>query len=537
MSKQEPTNEIVIKDNESIMEQQREWKKKGWWLPDLPGGKEKWFPLVKELIELINEEQAANLDTQPVLKTVDISKPDTWQKYASFLNLVGLTNVQNNKLYLTSDGKDFCNTPSQRFLADLIQDKIRLFGEVLGFLAITPSTPEDVNKQFCKDYKLDWKNLSNIRRRMNWLEVLGLIHGIEERKWEATAAGQDALNDWRLVSPEVLNEKKSNPNTITIADPPTEIAALLQRLEDSPELHRQRKTYNIWVPSPNRIDNLRTIVKVTTERISKADLFLFIEERFGLKSSSVESMLPFLKASGLVKEDGRNCYSATPAARAWLETNDDLDFIRILHANMKFVGEMIAKARDDVSRNEIYEEAALYGLNSDKARWIAGFLIEADLLEEPQYLHLKATPLGLAFVAGLPLAEKPFKTQKKNDQISQEGHIQETPPISLEQIEKRLRDASRDPNAEGKPSGVAFEEAIAEIFRFMGFDAQRIGGSGDTDVVVRWHDYEGKSLTAIVDAKSKTSGQVTHNDISDVAIEAHKEKKQCRLCSNCGTKL
>lgn len=46
----------------------------------------------------------------------------------------------------------------------------------------------------------------------------------------------------------------------------------------------------------------------------------------------------------------------------------------------------------------------------------------------------------------------------------------------------------------GKASGVAFEEAIANIFNLMGFDAKRIGGSGDTDVIVRWKDNEGKIL-------------------------------------------
>jgi HPt (histidine-containing phosphotransfer) domain-containing protein len=58
----------------------------------------------------------------------------------------------------------------------------------------------------------------------------------------------------------------------------------------------------------------------------------------------------------------------------------------------------------------------------------------------------------------------------------------------------------------------------------MGFDAKRIGGAGNTDVVVRWKDNEGRSITAIVDGKSKTSGMVSHTDISDVAIDTHKDK-------------
>ena len=59
----------------------------------------------------------------------------------------------------------------------------------------------------------------------------------------------------------------------------------------------------------------------------------------------------------------------------------------------------------------------------------------------------------------------------------------------------------------------------------MGFYAERIGGSGDTDVVVKWKNDE-KIVTAIVDAKSKTNGHVSHSDISDVAIDTHKDKNK-----------
>ena len=72
---------------------------------------------------------------------------------------------------------------------------------------------------------------------------------------------------------------------------------------------------------------------------------------------------------------------------------------------MRFVGEMVKAAECDIVRNDLYVQAKLYGLNSEKARWIAGFLREAGLLEETQYLHLKATHIGKCFIADLPLAE------------------------------------------------------------------------------------------------------------------------------------
>jgi hypothetical protein len=78
--------------------------------------------------------------------------------------------------------------------------------------------------------------------------------------------------------------------------------------------------------------------------------------------------------------------------------------------------------------------------------------------------------------------------------------------------------------ADGLASGVAFEKYVAAAFKLLGFRAQRISGSGDTDVLVQWYDHEEILRTAIVDAKSTSSGQISHGNVSDVAISTHKEK-------------
>ena len=507
-----------------IQHQKSEWRKKGWSIPDLRGGKQSWFSLVTELINLIGEEQIYDLDVCP--KIDKMKNPLPWRSYAPFLKGLGLVSNQGGALCLSAIGIAFQNEPTKRYLADLIQDRFRLFGEALEYLAINPSTVEDLDKYLCGSYGLSWNNLSNTRKRMDWLEILELIQCVGNRKWEATPAGKEALNDWHLIRPEALASFNSETSEIEIAAPPAEIAALLQHLAASPELHKKRSTYNIWVPSPNRIENLRLILQYASDQITKNDLFHYISEEFKLKASSVDSMLPFLKASGLLEEVGRNIYVATSAAKAWLGTGSDLDFIRILHANMRFVGEMINVTIEDSVRNDVYAQAKPYGLNTEKARWIAGFLLEAGLLEEPQYLHLKATPLGKKFVLELPLAnaENLEETVLRLDVSETKNAAVEPIQEEGDQLITRLHNAARDPGAEGKASGVAFEEAIAEIFNFMGFDARRIGGSGDTDVVVCWKDNDGKNITAIVDGKSKSSGFVSHSDISDVAIDTHKDK-------------
>ena len=69
--------------------------------------------------------------------------------------------------------------------------------------------------------------------------------------------------------------------------------------------------------------------------------------------------------------------------------------------------------------------------------------------------------------------------------------------------------AATDPMAEGKASGVAFEERIAEVFRYMGFDAARIGGAGNTDVIVRWKKMmKGRLLLRSLMANRSQQGQL-----------------------------
>lgn len=90
-----------------------------------------------------------------------------------------------------------------------------------------------------------------------------------------------------------------------------------------------------------------------------------------------------------------------------------------------------------------------------------GFLLEARLCEEPQYLHIKATALGLQFVSEMPLMDEIPESSAVHED-SDEGNT-EPDAAADNKIFEELRIAARDPMAGGKASGVAFEESIAEI--------------------------------------------------------------------------
>lgn len=292
-----------------------------------------------------------------------------------------------------------------------MQQRFRIFGELLFFINEKESTIQEINEKVCSAYG----TYSNIRKRMNWLEVLGLIEMIGNRKWILTKVGKQALKEWTLFTPDILKSFDNAEKEYTITDSPIEISNMITELTNNNQLHKNRCTYNLWAPSPNKIDNIRKIINYSCEKVDRTNLYNYICTKFNLKTSSAESMMPFLKASGLLEETGRNIYVASSVAKEWCQTGADIDFIRILHCHFRFVGEMILFAEKDITRNEIYNEAKKYGLNNEKARWIAGFLVEAGLLEETHYLHLKASTFGIKFAKTLPITNYTIYQESNNN--------------------------------------------------------------------------------------------------------------------------
>ncbi len=86
---------------------------------------------------------------------------------------------------------------------------------------------------------------------------------------------------------------------------------------------------------------------------------------------------------------------------------------------------------------------------------------------------------------------------------------------SVEALCQRLRASQRQSSASQQ-----FENDVCEAFRFLGFQAERIGGSGDTDVFLEAH-LGRSSYRVVVDAKSTQHGRVADAHIRWLAIKDH----------------
>lgn len=524
-------------DAAALAAQRSRWIRQLSAAPNLQCGKDQMFPLTLELIRKISDGEAVDLGARPVLSTGGPSR--TWREYSYALRTMGVAQNQKGALHLTADGAGLLADGSRSRLGSLMADRIRLFAEALGLLVREPLTVEEVNAELVESYSLDWKTVNNTRLRMTWLEVLGLIEWLGDRKQSATPEGRRLFAGWDIVTPAALAVRDA-AEVADIPEAPGEIAALLDRLSTTPGAQDARNNYNIWVPSPksdpSKIENMRTSISAASEPIGKEDLLSFIAKRFGLKRSSVDSMMPFMRAAGLLQEVRRGVFVATPAAKAWLRSGSDIDFIRILHGNMRFVGELIRAAKTNIPRSDLYQEGVRYGLNKDKVRWLTSFMVESGLLVETSWSSVQATPAGLRLVETLPLAGP--RTPASGAEIATGPAPARPAPgeqAEVALIARSLIRTSTDPSADGKAPGAAFETSIEAAFQHMGFQAQRISGSGDTDVLVQWYDGTGSLRTAIIDGKSTMSGHVTHTSVSEVAISAHKDKHAAEFVAIVGS--
>ena len=61
---------------------------------------------------------------------------------------------------------------------------------------------------------------------MDWLEVSDLLVALGNRKWGLSEDGKKALDEWSIVSPEVVSNTDIEKRNVQILAPPTEIQEL-----------------------------------------------------------------------------------------------------------------------------------------------------------------------------------------------------------------------------------------------------------------------------------------------------------------------
>lgn len=94
------------------------------------------------------------------------------------------------------------------------------------------------------------------------------------------------------------------------------------------------------------------------------------------------------------------------------------------------------------------------------------------------------------------------------------------PPTNTEIIVNNLKERELKSNAPSE-----FEEAIKDAFSFLGFGAELIGGSGDTDVLLTANIGQ-ESFKVSVDGKTSKNGKIIDSQINWLSLKDHREKNK-----------
>ena len=121
------------------------WRKKSWSIPDLLGSKSEYTKIVIGLIQQIASGNANGMDDFPKLEGV--FEPRTWREYVPFLKGIGIVGNHNGSLCLSETGEWLHRNLSFYNIASVMQERFRIFGEILYVLDSEPSTVQEVDEK------------------------------------------------------------------------------------------------------------------------------------------------------------------------------------------------------------------------------------------------------------------------------------------------------------------------------------------------------------------------------------------------------
>jgi len=476
------------------------------------------------------------LDSHDGLATATVELSDgttrTLRDAVKQITPAGLVTVVDREHFaVPEDVREWMATHDPLMLLAVFHRHVRFIGEMLQAFEGEPKGTRQLSEIAAAEYQLQWSTLDQVRRRVMWMQSLGLLEYKTNELLRLTDLGREGLNTLQLGGPDSVPE----PTALAVDVPtaPEAISALVRDL--TPTSLVGRSPVLGYIPRGNGetslVEALYLLVNATSPSISRADLLTFARDTFKMSESSFGAALTTLTKSGLIEQTGFNIYSPTPAGAAWLETQSPLDLVLILHCKFLAVLELIPllaefdKAPDLARAAQIH--LGLTRVDVGGVRTRLQLLKAAGLIAERANWRYQATPLGERIIHEIPL-QGPLDEDTPVTAGVMAG-VNASPSSSAKLLAQELVEAgvAGDPPAR-------LEKAGTDEFPFLGFESRHIGGGGQTDVLATVEDESGAPVRVIIDAKAARSGTVGEGAVSFDTLAEHKEKHQAHFVALVG---
>lgn len=460
--------------------------------------------------------------------TTELTSPDgnvrTVSWYSRHLGSSGLlaSNGQGH-VKISDDAAYWLSTGDDRMLAGILHARIRLFGEILQLLQDNPGlTHDELHMEATTQYRLDWKTLDPVRKRVGWLRSLGYVEFSFDRKLSLTETGEAVLPILQNIQPKDIG-REFEPQSPSDVNLPAQVAHELCGMSKE-DLARRKAAFG-YIPRSNVRDiyeSIQNLCLFFDPDTTKEQFIAHCSTEFGLKETSGTSALYALRAMGLVEQFSMSGFKLTENARDWINSEERWALLAIVHSRILIVGELIPHL-EEVTRVPALRNTvnAIYGsqLSLSEIRSRLHLLVACSAVEQLAPGQFRATGDGLALANQMSLLPE--------QDIPGEASVpveRETLPDTLDTLHQEVTEAATDSQRPER-----FELAVQQCFEALGYRAEHLGGPGKTDVLVRYADGPGKTQRFIVDAKSTASGTVTDNMVQFPALKDHIAKHKAKF--------
>ena len=488
----------------------KDWNKKVFSTPSIPGGKKNTLSnLRKLLLEIQND---SPLDKTPQLDESNSKSTLNDLCVHQLSPLCFVVRTANGKWKLTEESRLWIESEDNLYLAALFCANVKYFSEILYYLD-SPKTSRDLYDIAVNEYDMSWKVPTTINNRLVWLRAFELIEFQEfSLLYVITEKGKEFLKSVHPVMPESIVQ--GNDETITENDFQIETPFITYYLNNKNSV---RKTGFGYFPGKlNQFDN--TLSEFLTQIANDGNidsLNKFAMEKYGIKTSSIRSATNTITSLGLIVRKSNTEYAVTDLGYTWLETQDIISLLPLFQLKYLFFIELLSELRDNnYSAKELAAFAKVsYGFDKDNVFEINNRIVV--LKEAKLLMNISAEKFTLTNRGKLLLQhyEKTFCVEKAKNIEKESSSTVATDIIS------ELRMASKDsfnPNR--------FEKDVRDYFSMIGFESEWLGGSGKTDILLKTTGSPLNQFVVTVDTKATSSGTVTDSLVDFDTLREHQKK-------------
>ena len=484
-----------------------EWDDKVFTMPNIPKTNDGYIDALRIILNMVRE----NKPKETKLSFEGSNSKINLDEACVRLNPMKLVEKRETGWKLPETSVKWLESEDNLFLASILCANIRFLAEVLFYLDI-PRTSNELLSIAVSEYDMTWKSIQPLHKRLVWLRELELIdfHHFS-LEYFITDLGKEFLKTVKVVEPsDVVRDfdKTINEDSIVISD-------WAREYYYNSKSNIRRDTLGYFPGNISEIgQTLSEVLSYIRSGAQYDDIIEFFVKKYKIAVSSVKHFMSNLANHNFVVRKTDTIFELTNLAINWLQTESILDFVVCLQVTNLFVIELLNEIKlEPMSYKELASKAKVYyGFNKEKINDIRQritILKKAKLVMNASADKYTLTHRGQMLLELFP--------ELKVNIIKEVKHSSKDKTVEIESLYNELRLSSKDSS-----NPTRFEKAVESAFKEIGFSTELLGGSGNTDVLLKAPG--ANSFKVAVDAKSTSSGSINDGLVDFDTLKEHKKK-------------